>query len=111
MAIKPILRDPKEVLRDLFDKDKINLVCEKHNYVAGGYRKHTGCQRCIFVDFIALIARTPKDKQHEALEQFEGLVHAMCELEDKGKLSVNLQRHPTIHVEHVPDGDDECLTN
>lgn len=93
------VRDPR-VLGELLKGDKVKLVCEIHNYVAGGVpRKHTGCQKCIMVDFIAMIAKVPPAQQLEEWEKFEGIVRAMCELEDEGNLDINLTQHPEITIE------------
>lgn len=94
------------LLNDVLDPDKIQLVCQQHNYVAGGTaRRHTGCVKCITVDYIYMFAKTPPELRQERLDQFEALIHTMCELEEQGKLNIDISRHPAIHIEKdaLPD--------
>lgn len=74
------------------DPDKIKLVCSAHSAFT------FGCAQCNMVNFVTMIARSKNPR--EDFERLEALVHAMCELEDDGKLDIQLQRHPTITVEH-----------
>jgi len=93
-------------LADILDPNKVVLTCEIHHYVPGrDIRKHTGCKQCIMADFIAMFAQTPPELRQERLDQFEALIHTMCELDDQGKLDVTLQRHPTLIIEKdaIPD--------
>lgn len=95
-----------EVVAHLLDGDKVALICSLHNYTPGGEpRRHTGCVQCIMCDFVYMFANTPVEKQKEDLDRFEALIHALCELEDEGKLDVNIQRHPTLTIEKdaLPD--------
>lgn len=82
------------------------LECEIHHYVPGrDVRRHTGCKQCIMADYVKMFAETPPELRAERLDQFEALIHTMCELEDEGKLDITLQRHPTIQIEKdaLPD--------
>lgn len=87
------------LVSEILDPQKVTLVCGKHNHVAGGVRRHTGCSRCIMVDFVAMFAKTPPEKRQEALDQFEALVHAMCEADDEGTFDINIYKHPTVVIE------------
>lgn len=88
------------LLNEVLDPNKVTLVCEVHNYVAGsGVRRNMGCKKCIMVDYIYMFAKTPPEKRAEALDKFEGLVRAMCELEEKGELKVNIYDKPEIQIE------------
>jgi hypothetical protein len=93
-------------LADVLDPRKVILECEVHHYVPGrDIRKHTGCKQCIMADYVKMFAETPPELRAERLDQFEALIHTMCELEDEGKLDITLQRHPTIQIEKdaIPD--------
>lgn len=90
----------------VMDPNKVTLTCGVHNYVPGrDIRKNLGCAQCIMADFVYMFARVPREKQMEELEKFEALIHTMCELEDTGKLDINIQRHPTLEIEKdaLPD--------
>lgn len=54
-------------------------------------------------DYVWMFATMAPERRAEALEEFEGLVHALCELEDEGKLDISLQRHGTVTVERNVD--------
>lgn len=58
-----------------------------------------GCSKCIFVDFVFMFAKTPPEKRAEQLDQFEALIHGMCELENEGKLDVHIYPHPEVLIE------------
>lgn len=95
-----------KLLTEVLDKNKVMLTCSIHNYVAGrDIRRHTGCKQCIMADYIKMFAEMPPEVRQERLDQFEGLVHAMCELEDAGKLDMHVNRQPIIEVEKdaLPD--------
>lgn len=95
-----------ELVSNLLSGDKVSLICSVHNYTPGSApRTHRGCPQCIMCDYVFMFANTPKDRQREALDQFEALIHGLCELEDEGKLDVNIQRHPTMTIERdaLPD--------
>ena len=97
---------PSTRLADVLDPNKVQLMCEIHNYVPGrDIRKHTGCAKCIMADYVKMFAETPPELRQERLEQFEALVHTMCELEDQGKLDIKLDRHPGLVIEKdaLPD--------
>jgi len=91
---------------DVLDPRKVQLMCKVHNYVPGrDVRKHLGCVQCITADYVKMFAETPPELRQERLDQFEALIHTMCELDDQGKLDVTLQRHPTLIIEKdaIPD--------
>jgi len=79
------------------DPNKVTLVCSVHSEFT------SGCSQCNMVNLVRMVARAPAGKQLEEFEKLEALIHAMCELEDEGKLDVNLQRHPTITIERDVD--------
>lgn len=87
-------------LNDVLDPNKVILTCEIHHYVPGReVRKNLGCKQCIMADYVKMFAETPPELRQERLDQFEALIQTMCELDDKGKLDITLQRHPTITIE------------
>jgi len=87
-------------LNEILDPNKVQVICEIHNYLPGrDIRRHVGCANCIKADFIKMFAETPPELRAERLDQFEALIQTLCELEDKGKLDITLQRHPTIQIE------------
>lgn len=103
----PTSRDrTAEVAAHLVDGDKLTLMCSMHNYTPGGTpRRHTGCSQCIMCDYVYMFANTPRDKQKEEFEKFEALIHALVELDNEGRLDINIQRHPTLTIEKdaLPD--------
>lgn len=93
-------------LTEVLDPRKIQLTCSIHNYLPGrDIRQHTGCPQCIMADYVKMFAETPPELRAERLDQFEALIQTMCELEDKGKLDITLQRSPTLVIEKdaIPD--------
>lgn len=82
------------------DPNKITLICGKHKYTAGdtGHRG-VACADCNRVDFITMFARMDPAIRAEKLDEFEGLVHAMCEMEGAGELDINVYQHPIITFE------------
>lgn len=55
-------------------------------------------------DYIHMFATMAPERRAEALDEFEGLVHALCELEDEGKLDIKVNRGQQISVERdIPD--------
>jgi hypothetical protein len=101
-----------QLLAEVLDPNKVTLVCEIHNYVAGsGARRNLGCKKCIMVDYIYMIAKTPPEKRAETLDRFEALVKAMCELEDEGQLDVQIYDRPQIEIEWEDGHGPEVLKN
>lgn len=87
-------------LAEVLDPRKVMLECEIHHYLPGrDIRKHLGCKHCLMADFVKMFAETPPELRQERLDQFEALIHTMCELEDAGKLDIKLQRYPTLTIE------------
>lgn len=89
-----------EHVAQVLDPNKITLICGKHKYTAGD-TAHRGvmCADCNRVDFITMFARMDPKIRAEKLDEFEGIVHAMCELEDEGKLDINIYQRPIITFE------------
>lgn len=95
-----------ELVANLMDGDRVVLICDIHHYTPGGENlPGEGCQKCIMCYYVWMFANTPKEKQREDFERFEGLIHAMCELDDEGKFDISLRRHPilTIEKDALPD--------
>ena len=87
-------------LAEVLDPKKVIITCEIHHYVPGrDVRRHLGCKQCIMADYVKMFAETPPELREERLDQFEGLIHTLCELDDEGKFDLKLDRHPQLVIE------------
>src|SRR5256885_311908 len=93
-------KERKEVLAELFDKDKVTLVCGIHNYVYGTKKPPVfKCPRCMMVTFLGLLANTPPSKRLETLEMLEYSTHKLVEANKRGELdAMKLLKHPKVFV-------------
>lgn len=82
------------------DPNKTTLICGIHKYTAGDtLHRGVGCKDCNMVDFMTMFAKMDPARRAEKLDEFEGLIHALCELEDKGELDINVFQRPIITFE------------
>lgn len=86
--------EQQQILQDLLSGDRVVLICEKHKYTGGPKEMpHFGCKDCALVMWKCFIARIPKERQREVVEQIHERLAKVCERLDRGEdLGVNL--HP-----------------
>ena len=92
---------PAEVLTEVFDKDKFNLVCEKHHWSYGSkIPPNFKCKKCTMVGFVGLMCNTPPSKRAELMDALESSVHKLVERDKRGELNLaDFYQHPQVTVE------------
>lgn len=70
----------KALLNEVFDADRVMLLCGTHQYLPGGKKRPTmGCKDCMQVFYINLLAKVPPHLRQERIEQLEAMVHHIVE--------------------------------
>jgi hypothetical protein len=91
--------EKQQILRNVFDPEKILLVCEKHKY--GGSQNLNsrppadGCPACWQVFLTHIVAQFPPSRHAEIIGRLEALIHYLIE----NPAAVKLYRQPKIDVE------------
>jgi len=92
---------PAEVLTEVFDKDKFNLVCDVHHWAYGSKTPpNFKCKKCTMVSFVGLMCNTPPSKRAELMDALESSVHKLVERDKRGELNLaDFYQHPQVTVE------------
>ena len=92
---------PAEVLTEVFDKDKFNLVCNIHHFAYGSKTlPNFKCKKCTMVSFVGLMCNTPPSKRAELMDALEASIHKMIESEQRGELKLSdFYGHPQVTIE------------
>jgi hypothetical protein len=93
--------DRAKLVAEVFDKDKVVLICSKHKWAYGTKRPPVfGCKKCQMASFMGLMCNIPPARRLEVLEMLEYSVHHLVEAEENGTINdIILNKHPKVTVE------------
>lgn len=84
--------DKDKIVKEVFNSEKTQLVCSKHNYLGGKIPpKTSGCKECWFAYYIWDLATTPPGKRQERLDELEAVVRHAAEYAQTGKFGKDLE--------------------
>ena len=94
---------PNEVLTEIFNKDKFNLVCDVHHWAYGSKTPpNFKCKQCAMVGFVGLMCHTPPSKREELMDALESSIHKMIESDNRGELKLeDFYEHPQVTIDRV----------
>jgi hypothetical protein len=73
-----------KLLAEIFDPNKVTLICGKHQYAAGGKVPPTPeCRECAQAFFTWVAAKIPPHKRAAELEKLLEFAHTLVEHEDE----------------------------
>lgn len=98
------------LLSELVDTQRVQLVCSKHHYVAGGNKPATpGCKECMQCFWMYVIAKTPPHKRQEKVERLIEIVRKLNLAVERGEFKRPLDRR--FKVNYEKDGIKDELLN
>lgn len=84
--------ETERVVEEIFDVDKLNATCSKHQYIGNKIPPQThGCSRCWLAYYIWDMATTPPSLRKERLDELESIIHHAVEYEKKGQFGHDLE--------------------
>ena len=88
------------LLAEVMSKDRVLLMCEKHQYVASETPPEPrGCKDCAQAYWWHKIASTPPHLRMERLTEALRVVRAAVESFEKGEFDFIVNEHPEILIE------------
>ena len=97
-------REREDILRDVLDPAKTQVVCGKHQYI-GSETPPTpnGCQMCWQAYWIHKIASTPPHLRRERLEEAYRAVYDAVKMYERGEFDFEPFEHAGTEIKTEPD--------
>lgn len=90
----------KDILKDVLDESKVQLVCGKHNYLASETPPPPiGCRQCWEAYWWHKIASTPPHLRRQRLEEAYRATYDAVKMFERGEWDFEPFEHPEITIE------------
>lgn len=97
-------KEREDILRDVLDPSKVQLVCGRHQYVGSETPPAPiGCKMCWQAYWIHKIATTPPHLRRERLEAAYRAVYDAVKMHERGDFDFEVFPHAGVEISKEPD--------
>lgn len=97
--------EQERLMQDVFEPERVMLVCGKHQYAAGGFKSPIlGCKDCLTAFYTHLVGSVPPHLRQQRLEELEGIIYHMVEGLAHGEIPfIPLMPESKFEKDAIPD--------